>query len=210
MKAIIRKKKEKEQKENLPLTIRREIIFVLIIAGIFSLLTYLSNLYFLPSVTIIISLALLALGLNLTVYVLQEKGTATLFYLLQGLLTFNLLDIGIIGWKKVLIFFIAGIIFEIINGLLSLLFSHFSRQILENYLKIIISTIISLISIPLVGAFLLSSNISENISLPLFNLLLLCALTSLGASLIVALFWHLIRKTKTILKLRSYLGSLER
>lgn len=180
----------------------KELVFIPIVAGIVSLFIFLNNLLFDPSLVLIISLFLLVLGMNLVVYLAKKSGTAVIFYLFTSFFTFSIGDIGILGWKKILAFVIAGILFEIIFLLLKL-------EIHSLPLDMIIGTSLSIASLPLVSAFLLSAGLASSFPLALINLIVLAFAVGLIASVITFLLWRKVKHTKVIIRLESYLMSLE-
>lgn len=180
-------------------TLLLQLVLTIILSGIVAIFIYLLNSFSSPSLTIVLSFALLTIGMNLTVYILKRKGYALLFYLFLSVFTFNLLDLGIIGWKKILTLFIAGTIFELI--LLIPLIKSFSS-------KVVLATIISITSIPFFLAFLVSKGLAVTFPLPLVNLILIAFIISGLSSALSLIIWIILNTFKPIIKLQSYLETL--
>jgi len=179
----------------------KEFILIVVVAVVISALLYLNNFFFGDHFVYIISLALIVLGMNFIVYTIRKSGVATLFYLLTALFTFFIAEVGIFGWKKIMVFFIAGVIFELIFLILKI-------ELHNLTLDVIIGTSFSMVSIPLTTAFLLSSGLASSFPLVLINWLVLTFVVGLVAAVITSLIWHEIKQTKPILKLESYLMKL--
>lgn len=181
----------------------KELVSIILISVVTSLLIFLNNYlmnnyFFDPSYIFIVSLALLVLGMNLSVYLIKKVGVSTLFYLIAAILTISITDLGITGWNKILVFAVAGILF---GGPFLFLKLHLHYLPLD----MIIGTIISTASIPLTAAFLLSSGLASSFPLTLINIILVAAAVGLAASIIAFFIWHSIQETKTIIKLEFYL-----
>ena len=168
----------------------QQVLFVMVVALAISSLIWLGD-YGGPFLSFIISLLLLVMGLNLTVYITRQSGMGTLFYLLTGVVTWGSPGIGISGWNKLVVFFLAGLVFEIFYFLLK-----------ENSIQIIISTSLSTLVIPLLTALFLSYRVASGFPLGLINLILMAFLVGVLGSTAVFLIWYHIRRIKPILKLR--------
>jgi len=180
----------------------KSIIFTLTVAIIISALIFICSFHYSPSTFFIISLVLIVMGMNLCVYFIKRTGIATLFYVFTAALTFWIDDFGVLGWKKLLVLFFAGIIFEIIYLIFKIKFHNVP-------LDIIVGTSLSAASIPFLTAFILSERIASSFPIELLNFILLSFAIGLIASTVTFLFWHHLEHTKPILKLESYLISLD-
>ena len=176
----------------------KEYIFSILLVIPFALISILSSFFLSPTILLIVSLTLFCLGLNFLIRIVNKIGSSLLFFLTYSILTFNAPDFGIIGLKKILTFVIAGFVFELIIILL--------KKRIE--LKVFIGTIVSITSLPLISALLISSSLALTLPEGLINLILIYLITSLIITLIYAVIWHFIKVRKPIIKLRSYLGSL--
>ena len=181
----------------------KQLIFTLFVAAITSLFIYLAN-YFLPPVPLlIVSLFLLTIGMNLCVYMLKRVGIATIFLFFIAMLTFNIAELGLFGWNKVLTYVIAAIVFELIYLI-------FKIEVSSLHLDMILGTAISLTSIYLISPILLSQTILLVFNPELINLLIITFAISIISSTIFALIWGKLASTKKIVKFEAYLSSLGR
>lgn len=179
----------------------KDLLFVFIAVLVVSLIIFTTNLLFSPTTSFIVSLIFLVLGMNISVYLIKKSGAATLFYILTAIMTFWIDDVGIIGWKKILVFFFAGLIFEFIFLFLKL---HLHNVPLD----MVMGTGLSVSSIPLIMAFMISDELAGSFPLQLLNIIILAFAVGIIASTIVFLFWHEIEHTRLILWLESYLMTL--
>ncbi len=187
--------------EHIQLIRLKSLIFTLVIASIISLLIFASNLFFSPTTSFMVSLALMVIGMNFTVYLIKKAGIATLFYVFTAVLTFWIDDIGVLGWEKIITFFFAGLIFEIIFLLLKV-------RVHNVPLDMIIGASLSTASISLITAFALSEGLASSFPVELINLILLAFAVGLIASTVIFLIWHQVERTKIIIKVESWLMSL--
>ncbi|MEK6900368.1 MAG: hypothetical protein AABX05_04565 [Nanoarchaeota archaeon] len=176
----------------------KSLFFIVVIAGLVSLLMVLSNLILSPSWSFVFSVMILIAGMNLAVYLIDRAGAATLFYVLAAAFTLRLNDLGVIGWDKVLIFFIAGIIFEVIFLSLKIKVHHLS-------LDMVLGSSISAASVVIAAAFVLSSDLANSFPLELINLVLIGLASGLISSTILSLVWMHISRSRAVMKLQSYL-----
>ena len=173
-------------------------IFSILLVIPLALISILSSFSLNPTTLLIVSLTLFCLGLNVLIRIVNKLGSSLLFFLTYSILTFNISDFGIIGLKKTLTFIIAGLIFELIIVLL--------KKKIE--LKVFIGTIISVTSLPLISALLISSSLALTLPEGLIDLILISFITSLITTSVYTLIWHFIKVKKPFIKLKSYLGSL--
>ncbi|PIN74137.1 hypothetical protein COV20_00805 [Candidatus Woesearchaeota archaeon CG10_big_fil_rev_8_21_14_0_10_45_16] len=174
-----------------------------VVSVLSSFLMLIGSLFTSPSVSLILSLALLIIGMNLSVYLIKKAGVAVIFSLLTGIFTFFLNDIGVLGWQKIITFLVSGLLFELIFLLLKI-------RVHDVPLELIIGSSLSAVTVVLVSAFLLSSSLARSFPLELLNLLLLAFVVGLFSSVLFFLFWQAVEQSKLILKLESYLMSLNR
>jgi len=181
----------------------KQLIFTLFVAAIASLFIYLAD-YFLPPVPLlIVSLFIFTIGMNLTVYMLKKFGVATIFMFITAMLTFDLAELGLYGWNKVITYLIAAIVFEII-------YLVFKIELASLPLDVIFGTAISFTGIFLISAMLLSQTIILVFTSALINLLILSFAVSIIFSTIFALIWGKLSSTKKIVKFEAFLASLGR
>ncbi len=179
----------------------KDLFITTLLAAIASGLTYLGNFFLSPSTTFLLTFIFLALSMNLAVYLTKKSIVATISYLAVAFLTFNLNDIGILGWKKVLIFLLAALIFEIIYIILKINIHNLSFDI-------ILGTSISIAFIPLLSGLSLAQNLTLTFPPELVNLILLAFVAAILSATITSLIWNHIKLTKPILKLESWMMSL--
>lgn len=189
--------------EHIQMISMKEIVISAVIALIASFFILLGNTIFAPSFSFLATLIFLVIGMNFAVYLIKKTGIATLFYVLTAIMTFHLDDIGVFGMKKILVFFLAGLLFE--AG-----FLFFKLHIHSLPLDMLIGTSLSTTSIPLLTAFSLSPGLASSFPVGLFNLMLLALAVGLVASVLAAIIWYDVERAKPILKLESYLMSLRR
>ncbi|MBT4805715.1 hypothetical protein HON71_06090 [Candidatus Woesearchaeota archaeon] len=181
----------------------KQLFFTLFVAAITSLFLYLAD-YFLPPIPLlIVSLFFLVVGMNLCVYMLKRVGIATIFLFFIAMLTFNIAELGLFGWNKVLTYVIAAIVFELIYLI-------FKIEVSSLHLDMILGTAISLTSIYLISPILLSQTILLVFNPELINLLIITFAISIISSTIFALIWGKLASTKKIVKFEAYLSSLGR
>lgn len=188
--------------ENVAWVTRREVVLNLIVALFVSLLLYVANQLFAHSTLYILSVILLVLGMNFVVYVSRKIGLVSLYMFLVSILTNTLPEIGVVGFPKIVVLFVAALIFE---GIFLFLKIHIHNIPLD----IVVGTSIAMASIPFTTALFISLNVAT-LSIALFNFMLLSLAVGLAASTVMFLIWHNIEKTKTVIKLESYLQSLTR
>ena len=139
--------------------------------------------------------------MNTCVYLIKKTGIAALFYVLTAIFTFWINDISVGGGNKILTFFLAGLVFEII-------FLFLKVKVHNIPLDMIIGTSISTASMVIITAFVLSKDLAWSFPLGLLNLVLLAFAVGLIASTVTFLIWHNVEHTKTIIWLESWLMSL--
>jgi hypothetical protein len=179
----------------------KEIRFILLAAVLISILIFAASFYFNPSILFIVSLALLVFGMNFLVYLIKKSGVAFIFYILVGIFTFSINDIGIFGWKKVLVFALSALIFETIFLFLKL---HLHNVPLD----MIIGSSLSTATISILLGFFLSLVLASSFPIALLNLILLSFAIGLFSSVLTFIIWHNTKNTKVILRLEAYLMRL--
>lgn len=189
--------------EHIQLLRLKDIFFVVVVATMVSLLLVAGNIFLSPTLSFIVSLLFLTLGMNCCVYLLKKTSIATLFYVLVAALTFWLNDIGVVGGNKILTFLLAGLLFEI-------LFLFLKVKVHNIPIDMIIGTSISTAGIVIITAFILSPDLAWSFPLELLNLVLLAFAIGIIASMSAFLLWHQVEHTKFIIRLESYLMSLGR
>ena len=189
--------------EHLQKISRKEVSFVAVLAVVVSVLMFVVSSMVEPWIALLVSLALLVVALNLTVYICKKSGVVLLLFVFVSVLTFVLEDVGVVGWKKVVTFLLAALIFELV-------FLYLKAHLHAVPLDMIIGSTLSAGSIPLISAFLLSVHLASSFPLELLNLILVAFAVGLASAVITFLLWLHIQRTKPILKLESFLNDLEK
>jgi len=164
----------------------------------FALISILGYFTLAPTMLLVVSLGMFCFALNFLIRVTNKIGIAVLFFFTYSLLTFNVPDVGVIGFRKVLTFIIAGLLLEIIIFLLK------KRMKLKTF----IGTVIAITALPMIAALLISASLTITFPEGLINLILVCLITSVVSTLLYIVIWHIIKVKKPLIKLKSYLGSL--
>jgi hypothetical protein len=139
----------------------------------------------------VLTLVLIVFFLNLSVHLVNIHGTGFLFFVAFALMTLNQFDVGVVGFDRVFMFIILGVLFEFI-----LLLTPLERN---SRLFIIASTVtVGLISV--IGSFLLSIDIASKFPLSFLNLVGINFGVSLSTSLIAAILWYYVRTTKSVIQ----------
>lgn len=175
---------------------------ILIPAAFFSLLIkQVYSVY--PAISFIFTLFVLAFGLNLVSFFIKRKLSVLFFLLFSGLLTWNISELGVYGWAKIVVFLIAGIIFELCSLILK-------DRTLMNWLPLanLIGTILALVSIPMIVSLYLSTKITLSFPSELINIYLISVAVSFFGSFLSFLLWDYLHDKKLLIKLQSWLGTL--
>lgn len=182
----------------------KEILVTILIAVVTTFFIVFINKRVALPVMFTVTLFLLAVGMNVAVYLIKRFGAATLFFLVVAILTFTTEAGTIKGWKKVVTFFLAGLIFEATLWLI--------RKKVDDAqnisLGMIVGTTLSILSIPLIFSFLLSARLAGTLPASLLNLVILAFLVGLSGSLFTSLVWSFVGRRKIVLKFQTYLRSL--
>ena len=128
----------------------------------------------------------------LSVNLVRKVGASILYNLVVSLISFPVQGIGETVLVKASVLIIAGLVFEVMFGLL--------RYLLDSDVNIIVSATVSAATIPLTTISLASYIIKINVLNTLFNLTLLSALVGFAGAIIAFLFWYNIKITKPIMK----------
>lgn len=170
-----------------------DIIAIIILAGLWLLLSFLLDRFLDPQASYILSLLIAVTLMSFTVHLVRKAGSATLFYALGALFTYSINDLGTIGSDKLIVLIIAGIIFELI-------FLIFKLEVKNIQLDIMAGTAISAASIPITTGLLLSFNVSLSMISSIINLILLSFFVGLIGAVFSFLIWYNLRATKIVLK----------
>ncbi|MHA1865483.1 MAG: ECF transporter S component [Candidatus Heimdallarchaeaceae archaeon] len=171
----------------------KDVLMIVSFALIWSLSSYLYNNLFLPQNSYIFSLVLASSFIVFLVLLIRKVGTATLFYVMIGVMTFFMDDLGPKGLNKIIVLFLAGIIFEIF-------FLIFKLEIHNIPIDIILGIIFSLSTIPLTTILLISTSVTQNQLVQILNMIIISFSAGILGSLISLILWFKLKTTKFILK----------
>src|SRR3989338_3343911 len=156
----------------------RELLFLGILVLLEVLIIFFLSRILLPSRMIILSLALIALSINLIHGLEGGLGRISGYLFLLSVFSFNLMDVGIMGAGKILTFLLTGLIVE--GAYLAL--SYWGEG-----LAAIVSTSLDTLLIPLISAFFISPSLASTFPLSLVNL----CLVGLMVGIIISSVWEL-------------------
>ena len=165
---------------------------VLIIAAALFALSQLGLSFFDPSVGYYGSLLIFGLLLSFSTFFVRKAGTGLLVGILSSLCSFPNGLAGAIGWQKVLVFAIAGLLFELAFLLLKL-------EIHLIPFDILLGTALAVASIPLSTLLLLSPAVATQHQFALLNIALIGFLTGLLSAVLAFLLWYRLKQTKLVL-----------
>lgn len=166
---------------------------IILLAGIWALSAFLINKYFDPQYSYMFSLLIAIFLMTFTVYLVRKAGSAMLFFVLGSVISYNLNDIGATGFNKLIVFLIAGIIFEV-------LFLIFKIEIKNIPMDIILGAVFSAASIPITTSLLLSLEVSIKMIYSLGNMVLISMFIAVMGSILSFLLWYKLRTTKFVLR----------
>lgn len=138
------------------------------------------------------SLLLIGLLLSASTLLVRKAGTATMVGVLSALLSFGNGVAGAIGWRKVAVFAIAGLLFELTFLLLKI-------ELHLIPLDIIIGTALAVASVPISTLFFLSSAMAIDNVWKLANMALLGFFTGMLSAVLVFLAWFRLRYVRAVL-----------
>ncbi len=160
---------------------------------VYVLLSFIFNFYLSSVLEYILSLGLLIFFMSFIVHLVRKAGSALLFFLFCSAFGYWLNDFGVIGLNKIILFLIAGFVFELMYLLFKLEFHNVQMDI-------IIGSSLSALSIPVVFSLILSMDIALNMLYSFFNLVLLSFFVGVAASVCSFLFWYKVKTSKFVLK----------
>jgi ABC-type thiamin/hydroxymethylpyrimidine transport system permease subunit len=146
-----------------------------------------------PQSSYLLSLLMVMFLLSFTVHLIRKAGAATLFCLTGALLTFSFNDLGATGIPKLLVFLMAGIVFE-------LGFLLFKLEFKNVQVDILLGTAFAAASIPFTTGMLLSSGVTLTMLTAMLNLILTSFFVGVIGAILSFLLWYHLRTTKWVLK----------
>jgi len=165
---------------------------IIVLSGIWFLLSLVVNLLD-PQISYILNLLVLIFLMSFIVYLVRKAGSATLFFLISGLISYGVNDFGVTGFSKVLLFVLAGIIFELV-------FLIFKLEIKNVQVDVVLGSGISSASIPFLMGIMLSSGVVVNMGVAMLNLILLSFFVGVIGSVLSFLLWYKLKTSKMVLK----------
>jgi len=167
-----------------------DLIAIITLVFLWSVVTYFVNL---PNTqfTFMLSLFITTSFMAFTALLIRKIGAVTLFYLLGSLVTVSINNLGGLGWNKVLILLIAGIIFELFFLLLK-------TEIKNIPLDIILGAGFSNASIPF--SMLLLMPATKEIMPYVWNFAIMAFIIGIVGAIVMFLIWYNIKGLKPIIK----------
>jgi len=182
--------------EHLHLVNIRQLVAVGLVALLASVLMYVGDSMLSPSTAFLFTIALLVGLAAFVMMLIQKSGVFLLFYWLVALFTLTIPDAGITGVKKILVYLIAALAFEVVFLLLKI-HIHFVA------FDIVLGGALSGFVLPFFAALLLVGNFV--IQLQVFNLMLIGFVAGLFGALISCAVWHYVKNVVLFIELDMYL-----
>ena len=127
------------------------------------------------------------------VLLIRKAGTAVLFSFISSIITFNVANLDIIGYKKILIFILISLIFEMIFLILKL-------EIKLLPLDVILGAGISTALFPLILGIFFSFGALKLMYLKVINIILLNFFIGIIGAIVAFLIWYKVKNSKFILR----------
>lgn len=163
-----------------------DLLAVLILALLWSGVAYLVTFY-LPYIFEII-LFTTALFATFTVLLIRKIGSVTLFFSLSGVMTSVVPVLGFLGFGKILVFVLMGVVFEMFV------------YVFKKYLNLVVASSVSNGSMPWFLAVFGGRDLSANLSYALWNFTIISSLLGFLGSLTALVVWYKVGNSKVILK----------
>ncbi len=174
----------------------REVGATIVISLLISLLIFITTRLLPPVAAFYSSLVFFAIGTLFLYYFLKKEGVIPLFFVLVALATMTTDDLGIFGWRKVLVLLLSGLVFDFLTFF-------FHRQ--SDDRSPVLAVSFSIACIPAWVVLIISSALTESSFFEILNLVSLSFLVGFVVSIIISLVWFRIRHLKSIIKLEMYL-----
>jgi len=127
-----------------------------------------------------------------TAFFIRKIGAVTLFYLLGALITVRINNLGDLGWNKVIILVVAGIVFE-------LFFLWLKIKIKNIPLDVVLGAAFSNASIPFTMLLLIPSK--KELMPYVINFALMAFIIGIMGAITAFLIWYNIKGLKPIIRL---------
>jgi len=167
-----------------------DLLAIIILALLWAFITWLINI---PDTqfTFFLSLFITTMFMAFTALLIRKLGAVTLFYLLGAVITININNLGGLGYYKIPILFIAGIIFELFFLLLKI-------KIKNIPLDVVLGAAFSNFSIPF--TMLLFIGASRELMPFVWNFALIALIIGVMGSVVTFLIWYNIKNSKPIIR----------
>lgn len=167
-----------------------DFIAILLLALLWAFITWIINI---PDnqFTFFLSLFVTTMFMTFTAFLIRRLGAVTLFYLFGALITININNLGGLGFYKVPILLIAGIIFELFFLLLKI-------KIKNIPLDVVLGAAFSNFSIPFTMLLLVPA--TKELLPFVWNFALMAFIIGIMASIVTFLIWYNIKNLKPIIK----------
>ncbi|MBS3138745.1 hypothetical protein J4207_03505 [Candidatus Woesearchaeota archaeon] len=185
--------------EHLHLVNIRQLVALGLVALFAAVLMYVVDGILSPTSAFVVSIALLVGLAAFVMMLIQKSGVFLFFYGLVALFTITLSDVGIMGVKKILVYLIAALAFEVVFLLLKVRI-HFVAA------DIVLGGALSGFVLPFFAALLLVGNFV--IQLQVFNLMLLGFVSGLCGALVACAVWHYVKNVVLFIELDMYLRGI--
>jgi len=171
----------------------QDFVIIIVMAFLYAIISYLINKYINLGYAYILSLLALIFLMSFIVHLVRKAGSATLFFVISGLVSNGIDDIGIVGVNKLIVFVVAGIVFELI-------FLIFKIEIKNVQIDIISGSGFSAAIIPITTGALLSYNAMMNTISSMINMVLLSFFVGIISAVVSFLVWYHLKGTKLVLR----------
>ena len=167
-----------------------DLLVIVILASIWAFITYLINI---PNnqFTFFLSLFVTTMFMAFIALLIRKLGAVTLFYLFGAIITIPINNLGGLGFYKVPILLIAGIIFELFFLLLKI-------RIKNIPLDVVLGAAFSNFSIPF--TMLLFVPATKELMPFVWNFALMAFIIGIMGSIVMFLIWYNIKNSKQIIK----------
>lgn len=179
--------------ENFKMFRLADIIAILFFAALWLIISLIISRFAGPQMSYILSLLAAAFLMSFAVHLTRKAGTATLFYIAGGMLTYSIDSIGAAGINKVIALAFAGLIFELVFLILKI-------EVKNVQLDIIAGTALSSACLPAAISLAISIDSALSMAVPVLNMMLLSFFVGIIGAVLSFLAWHSIRTTKTALR----------
>lgn len=167
-----------------------DLLAIVILALLWAFITWLINI---PNnqFTFFLSLFITTMFMALIALLIKKVGAVTLFYLIGAIITIPINNLGGLGFYKVPILFIAGIIFELFFLLLKI-------KVKNIPLDVVLGAAFSNFSIPFTMLLFIST--TKELMPFVWNFALMAFIIGIMGSITTFLIWYNIRNLKPIIK----------